>query len=96
MAEVSVIEALRGKIERIVAENRRVRAENEKLLRQDGKLRDENRKQMGRIVELEKRVAAFELGSGLAGKNGDREAARTRVNRLMREVDKCIALLNRE
>jgi len=96
MAETPVIEALRVKIERIVAENRRVRTESEKLLRQNEKLRGENRKQAARIAELEKRVAALELGGGMTGKSDDRKAARARVNRLMREVDKCIALLNRE
>ena len=96
MAEMPVIEALKAKIERIIAENRRVRAESEKLLRQDEKLRGENRKQAARIAELERRVTTLELGGGMAGKSGDKDAARARVNRLMREVDKCIALLNRE
>ena len=32
------------------------------------------------------------LADSLAGGSGDREKARARVNRLMREVDKCIAL----
>ena len=96
MAEMPVIEALRAKIEWIIAENRRVRAESEKILRQDEKLREENRKQAARIAELEKRVMTLELGGGMAGKSDDKKAARARVNRLMREVDKCIALLNRE
>ena len=96
MAEMPVIEALRAKIERIIAENRRIRTESEKLLRQDEKLRGENRKQAARIVELEKRVATLEFGGGIAGTSNDKEAARARVNRLMREVDKCIALLDRE
>ena len=35
----------------------------------------------------------MQLTEGLAGESRNREKARARVNRLMREVDKCIALL---
>ena len=37
----------------------------------------------------------MQLTAGLAGGSADKEKARARVNRLMREVDKCIALLNK-
>ena len=37
----------------------------------------------------------MQLAEGLAGGSGNRDKARARVNRLMREVDKCIALLER-
>ena len=36
------------------------------------------------------------LAEGLAGGGRNRERARARVNRLVREVDRCIALLNRQ
>ena len=55
------------------------------------------------IVNIEARVRQLmgehrdavraQLAEGLAGGDGGREKARARVNRLMREVDKCIALL---
>ena len=96
MAEVPVIESLRGRVERIVAENKRVRAENGKIERQNEKLREENRLQTTRIAELEKRIAVLELTGGVAANSEDKKAAKARINRLMREVDRCIALLNRE
>jgi len=37
----------------------------------------------------------MQLTEGRAGESRSREKARARVNRLMREVDKCIALLGR-
>ena len=42
---------------------------------------------------LDAELARAQLAEGLAGGDGGREKARARVNRLMREVDKCIALL---
>ena len=43
--------------------------------------------------ELDAELARMQLTEGLAGGGRNREKARARVNRLMREVDKCIALL---
>ena len=37
----------------------------------------------------------MQLTEGVAGGGRNRENARARVNRLMREVDKCITLLNK-
>ena len=42
--------------------------------------------------ELDADLARMQLTEGLAGGGRNREKARARVNRLMREVDKCIAL----
>ena len=47
------------------------------------------------LMDLDAELARVELSEGLAGKSPDREKAKARVNRLMREVDKCIALLGR-
>ena len=96
MAEIPVIEALREKVGRIIAENEKVRAESAKLARQEAKLREENREQAGRIALLEQRIAVLELGGAVTGASEDKKAARARINRLVREVDKCMALLNRE
>ena len=41
-------------------------------------------------------AAQVRLAEGLAGGGRNRERARARVNRLVREVDRCIALLNRQ
>ena len=47
------------------------------------------------LIDDHKRLSDLcaELTEGLAGGGRNREKARARVNRLMREVDKCIALL---
>jgi hypothetical protein len=38
----------------------------------------------------------MQLAEGLAGGSQNREKARARINRLMREVDKCIAMVGKE
>lgn len=41
-------------------------------------------------------IARLRLGNALATGSGDKSAARAQVNRLLREVDKCIALISNE
>ena len=48
-----------------------------------------------RLTALCKELARTQLGQGLAGNAPDQSKAIARVNRLMREVDKCITLLNK-
>ena len=60
-------------------------------------LEEEARKLAGQGVrELDAELARMQLTEGLAGGGRNREKARARVNRLMREVDKCIALLGQQ
>ena len=41
-------------------------------------------------------IARLRLGAALEKSGGDKSAARAQVNRLLREVDKCIALISNE
>jgi hypothetical protein len=68
--------------------------ENEKLGVQNRKIREDNATLRGRVAELERRISTLELRGALAGVEGDHRRAQTRINQLMREVDKCIAMLN--
>lgn len=95
MAESQVIHAIREKVDRLVADNRRIRGENDKLAARNEKLKAQNGDLSSRIAELEKRIQVLELREAVSGQSEDMKIARARINRLMREVDKCIALLNR-
>lgn len=95
MSKTAVIEAIRNKADRIVADNGRLREELDKASRSRDKLKVENRELTEQIARLEKRIGILELREGMAGGTQNMKQARARVNRLMREVDKCIALLNK-
>lgn len=94
MAGSDIVRSVVAKVERLMDENRRLRTESGKLGAQRDKLRSDNRKLTERIAELEKRVNVLELREGLTS-GGNTKQARARVDRLIREVDKCIAMLNR-
>lgn len=93
MADKSVITNIGARIRQLIAEHRRVTGVCSELTAQCSALKVENRTQQERIRELEGELSRMQLTAGLAGDGRNKEKARARVNRLMREVDKCIALL---
>lgn len=54
-----------------------------------------NRELTNKLAEAERRISMLELSEGLAGNAANKKQAKARVNRLMREIDRCIALLNK-
>jgi hypothetical protein len=99
MSGKALIESVARNVERLVTENRRLKSEMERMEIARGKLREENRRLAALAAELQRRLAVKELAAGFSGQPFDRNGtkiARTRVGHLMREIDKCIALLNKE
>lgn len=95
MPQREIIDSLSSKIDRLIEENERLRAECLSLSSEKDKLRTENREHKVAQAALESRVKLLELGGGLTGGAVDTKQARDRINRLMREIDRCIALMNR-
>ena len=95
MSKSAVIESIGQKARRLMADNRTLRAEVEQVSKQHDKLKVENRTLKEELSQAAKRIAKLELQNGFESGGGDKKAARARVTRLIREVDKCIALLNK-
>jgi len=95
MADNAVIESLKKKVGAIIADNERLRSEVVKLKGEKERLAVKNRGAEERIILLEKRINTLETAAGVIGNKADNRAARLRINRLLREIDGCIAMLNR-
>lgn len=95
MADKSVIGNIETRVRQLIGEHRRLRDLCAALTAERDALRRENRTLETRVRDLDAEVARMQLAEGLAGESRNRDKARARVNRLMREVDKCIALLER-
>ena len=80
MADKSVITNIEARVRQLIDDHKRLSDLCAELTAQ-------------RVRELDAELARMQLTEGLAGGGRNREKARARVNRLMREVDKCIALL---
>ena len=90
-----IISVLRRRIDGIVARQVRMsgmlssaEAEHSRLVSEKSSLEQEN-------AGLKERIKALELSKGLEYVSGGEKGARERVNKLLREVDKCIALMNK-
>ena len=90
MAAQEIIANLAAQVRRLMAEHAKLRGLCDRMKTEGDALRKENRTLQERVRSLE------EEAEGLAGGGRNRERARARVNRLVREVDRCIALLNRQ
>ena len=68
---------------------RELTKERDKLLGQKHRLEE-------RVREQDTRIKSLELAEVMRGGDGNVERAKARVNNLLREVDRCIALIKRE
>lgn len=96
MAKRAIIESLKGKVDQIIEENIRLRNEYDALLQQKTKLEKENRELKEQSADKERQLKKLELKSGFMANDDDKKRVKKRINQLMREIDKCIALMNEE
>lgn len=69
-------------------ENRKLKQENTELEKQLSQLKKENE-------ELQNKQESTAMADAIAGALGNNHNAKIQVNRIVREIDKCIALLNK-
>ncbi|HDR90361.1 MAG TPA: hypothetical protein ENN63_12150 [Bacteroidetes bacterium] len=94
-SQVSVIQELRGKIDRLIRSFESIRDRNRELEEEVSLLRERIREKDGEIAELTEKNKQLQLSRALITGGEDETEAKTNVNRIVREIDKCIALLNR-
>ncbi len=95
MAQHPIVKRIEEKVTLLIVQNARLEGECSELKTQRDKLRNENRRLQEQIADLERRVALAELSGGMSGDGKDVKRARQQINRLVREIDRCIALMNR-
>lgn len=98
MAKQQIVGALAEKVARVIEENTRLERQCASAEADLARLRSENRTLREKLDAAERKAALQSLGEGLGGGGSDetsRKRARAQINRLMREIDKCIALMNK-
>ncbi len=94
MNKSSIVESIRSKVEKLINENIRLSEKCAEMKVKEAKLKESNRILQEGIISLQKRVGIMELREGIASGSEDKRLAKARVNRLMREIDRCIAMMN--
>ena len=88
-------EQLQLRIRQVVELYRKERIENEELKKKSIELEEKLKFDDNRLNDLEEKYNKLKISKALIASSNDVHDAKLKVNRMVREIDKCIALLNR-
>lgn len=91
----ATIQRLYSKMESLIAKYESVNAQHKQsLIRIEDLLKELELREQA-IKQLEDKNKILKLSTSIQSEQGDNKAARKNINELVREIDKCIALLNK-
>jgi uncharacterized phage infection (PIP) family protein YhgE len=88
-------EQLQTRIRQVVELYKKERTENEQLKKKSIELEERLKLDDNRLNDLEEKYNKLKISKALIASSNDVHDAKLKVNRMVREIDKCIALLNR-
>jgi hypothetical protein len=95
IGQSEILEGIKGKIQSVKAMLLEQKDQNQELIVQNEALQKEVQQKQSVINELEEKNQKMALVKGILAESETSDDARVRINRIVREIDKCIALLNR-
>ena len=94
-AQGDTFDQLHSRIQQLIGLYEKHRLENEQLNKQRSDLQEQVRFEQNRVKVLEEKYNKLKISKALIASSEDMHDAKLKVNRMVREIDKCIALLNR-
>ena len=93
--QTEIIEGIRQKIQSVKSRLQVQQEENDELKRKYEELQTLLQQKQSVIDELEQKNQKLALVKGIMADGDDHQDAKIQIKRIVREIDKCIALLNR-
>ena len=93
--QVDILEGIRGKIQSAKERMREQTDENTQLKQKNEDLQQLVQQKQSLIDGLEEKNQRLSMVKSIVANDQDSHDARIQINRIVREIDKCIALLNR-
>ena len=93
--QTEIFEGIKQKIQSVKIRLKAQQDENSRLTKQYEDLQKAVQQKQLLIEELEQKNQKLALVKGIMADGEDTQEARIQINRIVREIDKCIALLNR-
>ncbi len=87
--------SLKAKIKELISAYEKLKEENLKLSEQKATLENVLQERELAFLELDRKYNQQQLAKAFAASSEDTHDAKIKVNRIVREIDQCIALLNR-
>ena len=94
-AHSDTFEQLQTRVRKLIEMYEKQQADNELLISEKEDLQEQVRRSEDKLKELEEKYNKLKISKALIASGEDVHDAKLRVNRMVREIDKCIALLNR-
>ncbi len=88
-------EQLQLRIRQVMELYQKKKIENEQLKKKNIELEEKLKLDDNRLNDLEEKYNKLKISKALIASSNDVHDAKLKVNRMVREIDKCIALLNR-
>ncbi len=88
-------EQLQMRIRKVLELYQKQKTENEQLKKKSIEMEEKLKIDGNRLTDLEEKYNKLKISKALIASSNDVHDAKLKVNRMVREIDKCIALLNR-
>ncbi len=95
MACKTIITHIQAQAEKIIARGEKLEQELSQVCKERDELLQKVREQQEQLREMKAEVQRLQLAVSLGGDTANKNKSRARINLLLREVDKCIALLTK-
>ena len=89
----TLVSGIEFKVRKLIARQKKLREENEKLTNDINQLKTINEEQKQVIKGLEEKIRVLKIARTV-GVREDNSDVKAKINELVREIDKCIGLLN--
>lgn len=96
-SSVQIVHRLEEKVSQLLTRYEDVRQKNATLVQENRDLRSKLEETENQLSDITDKFNIYKTAAGLAGgvSQTEKDNARKRIEKLVREIDKCIALLNR-
>jgi hypothetical protein len=91
----TIVNSLEDKVKKVISLLVQVKDENQKLSGENSKLKHALLVKDNEIKELQEKYEQLKFAKLLSTGSDDIHSAKLKVNKIVREIDKCIALLNK-
>jgi phage-related minor tail protein len=93
--ETLLLREFKERLDQMIGLHQKMKADRELLKEEKKRLSEQISLLTISNQDLTKKVEDLKIAKSLAGANEDSHEAKIKINRLVREIDKCISLLNK-
>lgn len=90
-----ILDQLKDKIEKVLNLYEHLKGENTELLKEKNELKKALQDKESELEFIKNKYNKLKLAKSILASTGDKHDAKIKINRIVREIDKCIALLNK-